>query len=213
MSIDNDLTTRKPQLVILHLLRLKGFAAEDLIVRDTDLGSPEVQEFLLQAQSDGLIVERSGRISGWTLTAQGRTAHAELLAAELEETGAKPAVEHANTTFLELNQPFKELCSRWQMRPDGSVNDHGDQSYDDAVVADLGALHEQVLALTAEIAQVLPRFGRYPRAFRRAYERLLSGDRKAFAAPLSESYHDAWMELHQDLLSTLGRERAAADGH
>ncbi|KMS88804.1 hypothetical protein [Prauserella rugosa] len=213
MSTDHDLTTRGPQLTVLHLLRLKGFAAEDLIVRDTELDAAVVQDLLRQAQSDGLIAERSGRISGWALTAQGRTTHAELLAAELAESGAKPAVEHANTTFLELNQPFKELCSRWQMRPDGSVNDHGDQTYDDAVVADLGALHEQVLALTDEVAQALPRFGRYPRAFRRAYERLLSGDRKAFAAPLSESYHDAWMELHQDLLSTLGRERAAADGH
>jgi len=30
---------------------------------------------------------------------------------------------------------------------------------------------------------------------------------------MSGSYHDLWMELHQDLMCTLGRERTAADGH
>jgi hypothetical protein len=42
---------------------------------------------------------------------------------------------------------------------------------------------------------------------------LADGDTAAFARPMSHSYHDVWMELHEDLLLTLGRERDAADGH
>ena len=30
--------------------------------------------------------------------------------------------------------------------------------------------------------------------------------------PLSDSYHDVWMQLHEDLLLTLGRDRSTADG-
>jgi hypothetical protein len=35
----------------------------------------------------------------------------------------------------------------------------------------------------------------------------MAGDRAAFTAPLVESYHTVWFELHQDLLLTLGRQR------
>ncbi|MFD4250035.1 MarR family transcriptional regulator [Amycolatopsis thermoflava] len=213
MSTEHDTTTGTSRLLVLHLLRLKGFAAEDSLVRSTGLGPEQVRGILQQAQSDGLVAERTGRISGWTLNAEGRTAHAQLLAAELEESAAQPAVERANAAFLELNEPFKQLCSRWQMRPDGSINDHSDEAYDATVVANLEPLHERVVALTSELGQVLPRFNRYPGAFANARRRLIAGDRQAFAAPLSESYHDAWMELHQDLLSTLGRDRSTADGH
>ena len=69
------------------------------------------------------------------------------------------------------------------------------------------------MAVTAELAGFLPRFGRYEDDFTAALDRLRNGDTRALAAPLSASYHDHWMELHQDLLSTLGRERSTADGH
>lgn len=215
MSTDNDVTldSTDPRLLVLHTLRLSGFAPAERIARGAGLDEPTVAEILQKAQAEGQATERSGRISGWVLTPEGRSEHAALLAAELEERNARAATEEANSAFLELNEPFKELCSRWQMRPDGSINDHSDQTYDAEVVAELGPLHHKVVALTSRLAETLPRFGRYPRAFSAARERLTSGDTKAFAAPLSESYHDAWMELHQDLLSTLGRERSAADGH
>lgn len=217
MRTDDDPTATPtdtdPRLLVLHLLRLGGFVAADRVARGTGLDVDVVTGVLETARTDGLATERSGRISGWVLTPDGRAAHAALLAGELEQRGAQAAVEEANTAFLALNEPFKALCTRWQMLPDGSINDHGDAAYDASVVEDLGPVHERVVALTAQLAGALPRYDRYPRAFTAARERLLAGDRKAFAAPLSESYHDAWMELHQDLLSTLGRERSAADGH
>lgn len=215
MTTDNDTTptATDPALLVLHALRLSGFAAVNRIARGAGLPEETVRETLAHAQENGHVVERTGRISGWMLTPDGRTAHASLLARELEALGARAAVESADAAFLQLNKPFKELCSRWQMRADGSLNDHADAEYDQAVISDLEPVHQRVTALTAELATTVPRFERYPRSFAAAYARLLDGDRKAFAAPLSESYHDAWMELHQDLLSTLGRERAAADGH
>ncbi len=37
----------------------------------------------------------------------------------------------------------------------------------------------------------------------------MQGDARAFTAPLAESYHTVWFELHQDFLLTLGLEREA----
>lgn len=215
MTTDSEPTTTgtDPRLHVLHLLRLGGFVAADKLAERAGLSEADVRAVLAQAQADGLVAERSGRISGWMLTKDGRPVHAALLGEELAQLDARDAVERANTAFLALNEPFKEICSRWQLRPDGSTNDHTDQAYDSAVIEDLTPVHEQVVAITSAVAGSIPRFGRYPVAFAAARDRLVAGDPRAFAAPLAESYHDAWMELHQDLLSTLGRERSAADGH
>jgi DNA-binding MarR family transcriptional regulator len=200
-------------LLVLHILRLSGFVDADRLAQRTGVEVATVHEILERASSDGLVVERTGRIPGWVLTPEGRASHARLLADELAEHGCRPQVEAANDAFLALNAPFKEICTAWQLRPGGSPNDHSDPGYDAAVVADLGALHPRAVAVTAGLAALLPRFARYERDFTAALDRLRSGDNRALAAPLSGSYHDHWMELHQDLLSTLGRERSSADGH
>ena len=200
-------------LLILHTLRLAGFVDADRLAQRTGVAVDAVHEILGQALRDGYVVERTGRISGWVLTPEGRAAHAGLLADELAERGCRADVDAANDAFLALNAPFKEICTAWQLRPGGSPNDHSDPGYDAAVVADLEALHPRAVAVTVGLSAVLPRFERYERDFTAALDRLRSGDNRALAAPLSGSYHDHWMELHQDLLSTLGRERSAADGH
>lgn len=201
------------RLLVLHALRLSGFVGADSLAERTGVDPATVHELLEEARSDGHVAQRSGRISGWILTPDGRAAHAGLLADELAERGCRAEAEVANEAFLVLNAPFKEICTAWQLRPGGSPNDHSDPGYDAAVVADLEALHPQAVAITTGLAVLLPRFARYERDFTAALDRLRNGDNRALAAPLSGSYHDHWMELHQDLLSTLGRERSAADGH
>ena len=202
-----------PPLLVLHTLHLSGFVDTDRLAQRTGVEEDRVLEILEQARNDGYVVERSGRVSGWILTPEGRAAHARLLADELAERGCRAQVEAAHEAFLALNEPFKEICTAWQLRPGGSPNDHSDPAYDAAVIGDLKALHPQVVTVTAGLATVLPRFARYEHDFTAALDRLRTGDTRALAAPLSGSYHDHWMELHQDLLSTLGRERSAADGH
>ncbi len=204
------------RLLVLHALRLSGFMAVERIAHRTDLSTDRVTEVLEGAEKAEEVKERTGRISGWMLTPAGREAHAALLADELATSGAQTALERLDAEFVALNEPFKALCTRWQIKGEletGTPNDHTDAAYDGAVIADLRAAHPGVLALSAELAGVLPRFSRYGRDFDAALVRLEGGQAKAFAAPMSDSYHDVWMELHQDLLSTLDRERTAADGH
>lgn len=205
-----------PRLLVLHALRLSGFMSVERLVGRTDLTEGQVTEVLAGAAKAEEAKERTGRISGWMLTAAGREAHAALLADELAAAGAHADLERLDKEFVALNEPFKALCTRWQIKGEietGTPNDHTDAAYDAAVIADLRAAHPGVLALSAELAAVLPRYDRYGRDFDAALLRLEGGETKAFAAPMSDSYHDVWMELHQDLLSTLARERTAADGH
>jgi hypothetical protein len=204
------------RLLVLHALRLSGFMSVEKLVHRTGLSEDQVNGVLQAAAAAEEVKERTGRISGWMLMPAGREAHAALLAEELQASGAKAEIERLDDAFVALNEPFKALCTRWQIIGDpetGIPNDHSDAAYDQAVIADLAAAHPGVLALCGELTAALPRFGRYAPDFDQALARAQAGEIKAFAAPMNESYHDAWMELHQDLLSTLARERTAADGH
>ena len=208
--------TSSSRLLVLHALRLSGFMSVERLVHRTGLTEGEVNDVLQAAAAADEVKERTGRISGWMLMPAGREAHAALLAEELAASGAKAEIERLDEAFVALNGPFKELCTRWQIIGDpetGTPNDHSDAAYDGAVIADLAAAHLGVISLCNELTAAQARFGRYARDFDAALARVQAGEIKAFAAPMNESYHDAWMELHQDLLSTLARERTAADGH
>jgi hypothetical protein len=159
---------------------------------------------------------RTGRVSGYALTAAGRAAHASLLdeqVTEAERAGLGVAYE----AFLPLNDRFKNVCTRWQTRPgpDGAheTNDHTDPDYDAGVIDELVAVHKDITDGLTPAVEDSPRFGRYPDRFTAALDRVRGGDPAAFTRPMTGSYHDVWMELHQDMLLTLGRERGAADGH
>ena len=56
--------------------------------------------------------------------------------------------------FLALNDELKELCGRWQLR-DGAPNDHADQRYDAAVIADLDALHDRAVPVVRALGLAL----------------------------------------------------------
>lgn len=206
----------RDRFLVVHALKVKGLATEDDLADLTGLAPDRLAVLLEDLVAGELAKQRSGRVSGYTLTKAGRGSHAELLdqhVAEEERDGLARAYE----AFLPVNARFKDVCTRWQMRPDpdgGSApNDHADPGYDAAVVEDLAAVHEQVTSALAPTADASTRFGRYPDRFTAALERVRSGERAAFAAPMCGSYHDIWMELHEDFLLTLGRERDAADGH
>src|SRR5439155_1736799 len=131
-----------------------------------------------------------------------------LVAAELAAAGCAPQLEAAYQAFRQLNPRLLTIASAWQMREqDGHVvvNEHSDDAYDDRVLADLRGLHAEAEPLSANISALLGRFERYGPRLSEALARIDAGDRDFFTKPLIDSYHTVWFELHEDLLSTLGR--------
>jgi hypothetical protein len=208
-------TASEPRFLVLHGLRLKGFAEAGPVGAGAGLDVVEVDGVLQALAGEGLTTHREGRISGWSLTPAGRDEHRRLLREELDVSGAKDVVDGSYQRFLGLNPELLAVCTAWQLRPDGEaqvMNDHSDPGYDREVVARLAAVDEAVQPLTSDLSGVLDRYGRYGPRLRTALERVQAGEPDWFTKPVLDSYHTVWFELHEDLLCTLGLERATEAG-
>ncbi|GAA3950764.1 MarR family transcriptional regulator [Gordonia caeni] len=208
------MTTTAPaaRFEVLHALKVKGLASDDVLSAMSGLTADELTTVLESLTGDGLALRRdAGRISGTMLTPAGRDEYDRLGAGRAVSPEAQQAVADFYDSFTPVNTDFKAVCAAWQMRPDGAANDHTDADYDAGVVSDLGAIHERIAVLLDRVGPAVPRLGRYRDRLAGALGRVQAGDQGAFARPMYDSYHDIWMELHQDLLLTAGRERGAGD--
>jgi hypothetical protein len=111
-------------------------------------------------------------------------------------------VEQAYADFLPVNRTVKALCSEWQ-RAEGAA--------DSGFTGRLEEAHATVTAVVDRAGTARPHFARYGERLTEALARFTGGDAAALAQPMSNSYHDVWMELHEDLLVTLGRNRDDED--
>jgi hypothetical protein len=206
-----------PRLLVLHGLRLKGVAATPAVAAATGLTEAEVAAQLDELAVTGLVVQREGLLTGWSLTQAGRLEHDRLVADELDQVGARSTVEQGYVGFLQLNPGVLDACSRWQVRDVGGRmvrNDHADTRYDAAVVHDLSTALDHVRPVGARLAGVLERFQPYAPQLEEAMARVWSGDGDYVARPVIPSFHTVWFEMHEDLLVTLGLDRSseAAEG-
>ncbi len=204
-----------PTLISLLGLRLKGFATSEQVGELVGLEGAVVEECLKGAAAAGHAVFRDGRRTGWTLKTEGRSEVERLLAIELDETGTRDLAQSCYDRFLALNRTMLEVCTRWQVKdPDAQVlNDHSDGSYDRAVIAELSGLDDAVQPICAELTSQLDRFGIYSPRFESSLAKVKAGETEWFTAPIKESYHTVWFELHEDLLATLGIDRATEKAH
>ena len=196
-----------PGFLVLHALRLKGFADTPVVAALTRMDEAEAARHLEAASNDGQATRRDGRISGWALTPDGRARHAELIQKELESSGTRGAIEDGYRRFLEFNGELLSVCTDWQLR-DGALNDHADAAYDGEIIGRLEYVDQQVQPVTRDLGDALERFGQYGSRFTLALDKVKNGERDWFAKPMIDSYHTIWFELHEDLLATLGIERS-----
>lgn len=175
----------------------------------------EVSGLLADASESAFVTHREGRLSGWALTPAGREEHERQLGAELDSLGIRRAVSSAHERFLELNDTMLAVCTRWQVKDAEAqvLNDHADPAYDAAVIDELVALDDGVQPILVDLVAVLDRFAVYADRFVFALDKLRGGDNDWFTKPVMESYHTVWFELHEDLLATLGIDRASEGAH
>ena len=201
-----------PGFLVLHSLRLKGFAEDEVVAGITGLDVDVVGKHLRAHADAELVVRRDGRVSGWSLTPAGRSRHTVDVAAELDASGAADELKSAYERFLEINQAMLVVCTSWQLRDVAGnqvINDHADAAYDAEVVRGLVGIHDRVRPITADLREALARFGLYGERLRTALEKVAAGEPEWFTKPVIDSYHTIWFELHEDLLCTLGIERGS----
>jgi hypothetical protein len=195
-----------PRFCVLHALRVKGFAKVEVLAELTALPLADVEQHLTALQAEELALFREARAL-WQLSPGGRTAHAEALAADVSADGLREALTPPYTEFLAINEQFKELCGEWQLK-DGAPNDHTHAAYDAKVVARLASIDSSAQPLCTAFSGVMARYSPYGVRLGDALVKVQSGDHHLFTGVMCNSYHDVWMELHEDLILTLGIDRA-----
>ncbi len=190
-----------------HALRIKGFAKAETVAEVADLPLPVVVEHLEGLKSREWAQFREAR-ELWQLTSVGREEHHIALAEDVGGSHMTELLREPYHAFLALNDRFKALCGDWQLR-DGTPNEHTDTEYDDAVVQRLVAIDADVAPVVAGMGDVLARLGPYGPRLARTCQAVVNGETKMFTGVMCGSYHDVWMELHEDLILTQGIDRSA----
>lgn len=201
------------RLLVLHGLRLKGFAEPDDIAALVGLEPGDVIAQLERLNADELVIYREGRLTGWALTSSGRKAQEQGLQAELRGCGARDAVFDAYKRFLDLNNDLLAVCTAWQMKDEATINDHADVAYDQSVIDELHALHAKAEPIISDLEATLDRYRGYRGRLEASLTKLRNGEPEWFTKPLIDSYHTVWFQLHEDLLNTLGIERSQEGAH
>jgi hypothetical protein len=191
---------------VLHALRIKGFAKSDVLSDLSGLHVAKVDEHLADLQGAELVLFREARAL-WQLSPKGREHHGQQLAADVGQAGFRDALEAPYENFLKLNEEFKALCGDWQLR-DGTHNDHSDEAYDAAVIARLLDLDRRAQPIVAAWGGNVVRFSPYAPRLAEASVKVAGGTNQLFTGVMCGSYHDIWMELHEDLILSLGIDRA-----
>lgn len=183
--------------MILHALRIKGMAPEPALVIATGLSGQEAASALGALAGEGL-AERAPAAGNdaWLLTPEGLGAHGERIA-ELREQLTPGGIAAAYDSFLELNDPAKQLISRSQQ---GAIDDS-------ELLLELEEIAERVGEALEYAARHEGRFGVYGERLESALERFGGGDARYVGDPGIDSFHTVWFECHEDFLLTLGLSR------
>lgn len=190
------MTHRSPtDLLVLHAVRLKGFADTEAVAARFDLDPRQTAEELLDAQAYGWATRSSfADLAGWSLTDAGRRQNESRLRDELDEVGAREAVASVHERFLPLNAEAAQIFTTWQL---GAGQDPTRR---------LADIAEALRHLEHRLTTHLARFAGYHDRFTEALAR--ARDNPAWITGMEvDSCHRVWFELHEDLLATLNLSR------
>ncbi|MDQ6662338.1 MAG: hypothetical protein M3Z24_15410 [Chloroflexota bacterium] len=197
---------------LMITLKIKGYAKPDVLAAVLDLPKQDVDLMLTHLTEEQLVEQAK---LGFKLTAAGQKAAHTAMVAERSQVAASD-VQRLYEQFDGVNKRFKALVVAWQMRSsDGKSvpNDHSDAGYDQALLAELGTIDSEIALIVGELAASIPRLARYTTRFEEALRHLHGGELRYMAAPLIDSYHTVWFELHEDLIFLVNTTRAEEAAH
>lgn len=192
----------------LHGLAVKKHAAPNAVAALLGADATMVARHLADATRRGRCVEVGDR---YLLSPAGRMIVEANYSRYFATARADPGFNAAQRHFEIINDQLKLVVTDWQtINVGGSplANDHNDETYDEKVVARLGALHDKAVPVLDAFTTVLPRFVCYVGKLEAALTRVEDGERAWLSDVAIDSYHTVWFELHEDLLRVLGRARS-----
>lgn len=199
-------TLSRDEFGIMHALRIRGLAPSPAVASSLGIAVADAERLLRNLSARGVVDEASRT---WGLSEAGFQIHCRFVGTQRERLAAaefSELVQLYARDFVPLNRRLKELCTQWQLRRN-VVNDHSDASYDRAIIAHLAQIQIQVERMCRTFATFDSRFDLYAKRLHNALERASAGETRAVTGVFCESYHGVWMELHKDLVVTLGVER------
>lgn len=188
---------------VLHAVRLGGFGPTPMVAERAMAPVPDVEAILGRLERQGLVefMDFAGS-GGWTLTEPGCDRDAALHAEEMAEPGVRRVVDEVATAFERINPRMVRAVTDWQLATAAERN-----TVRAHTIAELDDLYMHLDDLIFPVVAVAPRYSRCPRQFGAAVTRAREGHDDAIAGVGTLSCHTVWAELHQDLVSGLGRER------
>jgi len=193
------------ELTLLQLARVKGLLSAEAAGIALGVDGEIISRAFEQFCAKGWL---GSTARGWRLTPEGRTIVSQMVEDERCALDAE-ALSVLYRQFCEVNAELKATMTAWQLRADGTPNDHSDGDYDRAVVARLSLLHAGADPLIEQIARAAPRLAHYQRRLTAALDKIRQGETAYVARPIIDSYHTVWFELHEDLMAINGLTRAA----
>ncbi|GGO71925.1 transcriptional regulator [Nonomuraea cavernae] len=203
-----------PGLLVLHAVRVLGFADTPVAAQRYGLDAAETEELLRDAEARGWVSYTAfAGTAGWSLTERGRAENERLLATELARVGGADEVRDVHREFLPLNALLLRACTDWQLRPTAgdrlTANDHRDPAWDARVLRELGDISRALTPLADRLGSVLTRLRGYDTRFAAALARARAGENAWVDRTDVDSCHRVWFQLHEDLIATLGLDRHA----
>jgi hypothetical protein len=201
-----------PQDLALHGPRVLGFASTSRVAARYGLDVGVVDEALQDFEARGWVRYTSfSGDSGWSLTDAGRIENERRLAIELDRAAARETVTRVQVDFVPLNRRFGTACTSWQIRPTRAdpmaFNDHTDWRWDERILRTLNSLDRALAQLCGRLTACMRRFDGYADRYSAAIAKVDAGHRRWVDAPELDSCHTVWIQLHEDLLATLGLPR------
>src|ERR1700734_3273480 len=171
---------------LLMCLRIKGFGKTAAIGEAMGTSTEEVQGGLADLVARQWVEETK---VGYRLSPSGR-AEADkafgLERAALDQNIFAKLYEE----FSPINDAFKQLVTRWQMRDLGDRqvrNDHTDAAYDKSVLEGFDPIHRDISDLIGTMAENEPRIGGYKQRLDLALGKIRSGGVRPIAPPHRDS--------------------------
>lgn len=203
-----------PELLVLHAVRLIGFADSDAIATRTGTDRDAALSVLREAEREGWVQHLAfADLDGWSLTDTGRIENERQLAVERTAVDPDNSIAATYRDFLPLNARLVRAVTEWQIKPTDedpfAPNEHNDPAWDSRVLDELASLGTELVPLTNRLSGVLARFEGYSDRYDEALHRAMSGEHDWIDKTDVDSCHRVWFQLHEDLVATLGIDRRA----